>query len=355
MLLLMEKAPLAALSLLSCAITLFAERGAVNVGAEIRLPWRIANMVAAYAGYLASFVWPAGLAVFYPHPNDHLPFWKIALSLMLLSGISLAVCVCRWSRPYLAAGWLWYLVMLAPVIGVFQVGLQSMADRYTYLPMIGIAFALAWLVQDWAHGVRWRRVACALCSVVVLASLSACAWRQTTYWRNSELLWTRVQRCTTDNPDLHYYLGRTCEEQGRLEEAIGQYRTAIRMKDRFWLADYFLGHALVAAGRSEEALSPLQRAIAIQPGYAPIHYVLGVALQERGRLREAIEAYRAAVNMEADFAAARNNLAAAYAEQGDLPAAVEEWRKTVEIDPNHTSARENLQRATEELEKSRHR
>ena len=183
--------------------------------------------------YLGQMVWPAGLAVFYPYPHNGLPAWEVALAGMLLAGLSAVALGQRRKQPWLLIGWLWYLVMLLPVVGIIQVGDQAHADRYTYLPQIGIYVAVTWLVAE------WRVAAVRLLGGLmagVLAVLMVCAWKQTAYWQNSETLWTHTLACTTDNDMAHnnlgnallgysrFFVANTSKKDGRIEEKGRAFR-----------------------------------------------------------------------------------------------------------------------------------
>ncbi len=196
--LVLEKLPLFALAAAACATTLFAQKNALWSFEQISFPLRVSNALLSYATYLGQMFWPSGLAVYYPFPTRGGGVAGVVLSLVVLAGISAVVFVLR-RRSYLLTGWLWYLIMLVPVIGIVQVAAQTRADRYTYLPQIGLYLLLTWAVADFCTGWRYRRVALGGGSTVILLALIFCARAQTSYWRNSESLWTHTLACTSDN------------------------------------------------------------------------------------------------------------------------------------------------------------
>ena len=227
--LVIEKLPLLALAAAASVATILAQSEAMKMNTYVSLPWRLGNTLVSYVAYLGQLFCPLGLAVFYPHPENHLPVWKVAVAFLVLAGITFGALV-SWRRPYLLVGWLWYLGMLVPAIGLVQVGFQAMADRYTYLPQIGLSIALAWGVADVSRSWPCRRWVCGIGSALVVASLMACAWLQTSYWRDSETLWTHAVACTSQNAKAHTYLGMALGDLKRLDEAIAHFRQALEIK-----------------------------------------------------------------------------------------------------------------------------
>ena len=197
--LILEKLPLLLLTALSCIATVWAQGEAVLSVDHLPLTCRINNAVVSYVAYLGQLFWPRGLAAFYPHPGTTLPAWKVAGAAAVLAGISAAVLAGWRRRPYLVVGWLWYVGMLVPVIGLTQTGLQAMADRYTYLPQIGLCIAVVWGATDVCRSSAHRRWLCGVTSALVLLALMVCAWRQTSFWGDSETLWTHALACTSRN------------------------------------------------------------------------------------------------------------------------------------------------------------
>ncbi len=327
--LLAEKVPLLALSAASAAVTVAVQAASPAVGSmqEFPLGVRVGNALVSCAGYLGKAVWPAGLAVFYPHPGSSLPLWKPVGAALLLAAVTALVVALRRSRPYLLAGWLWYLVTLLPVIGLVQVGEQAMADRYTYVPLIGPFVAVAWGIPDAVRAVlaatrrdpsksapreRALRWALPAAAVAVLLALAFLTRAQAATWKNSVTLFEHALRVTRGNHLAHLDLGAALSREGRSDEALAHYKEAVRIKPDNAMAQYDLGAALAARDRDAEATEHYVRALALDPGYAAAHNNLGILLAKQGRIDEAARHYAEAVRLRPDFAEAHFNLAVAY-------------------------------------------
>ena len=333
-----EKIPLLALSGAACVATMVAQK-------EIIMPepvaLRIGNAVVSYVIYLRQMVWPTGLAVLYPYPRA-LPGWEIALTAGLLAAISAGVFLGRQRRPYLLMGWLWYLGMLVPAIGLVQSGLRAHADRYTYQPQIGLYFALTWWVADLSVGWRHRREVLGAGCLIILAALIFSACTQTMYWRNSESLWTHTLACTSDNDVAHNDLGYALFQKGRMDEAILHFQTALRIKPDYALACYNLGNALLQKGRRDEAMIRFQAALQINPDYAEAHDNLGNLLLQNGRVDEAMVHYQKALQIKPDSAEAHNNLGNALFQKGRVDEAIAQCLAALQIKPDYADAHDNL-------------
>jgi tetratricopeptide (TPR) repeat protein len=220
------------------------------------------------------------------------------------------VAALAWRRrfPHLFVGWFWYVGMLVPVIGLMQVGSHSMADRYTYLPHIGLCIFLSWGVAQLAVSWRHGSLVCGFASVLAVLVLMGMAWRQTSYWRDSEALWTRASACTARNYIAHYNLAKALSDRGQVDAAIAHYQKALEIKPDYAEAHNNLG--LIFAGRrqSDEAIIHFQKALELKPDYASAHQNLGVVLTIQGRLDESIEHYRKALELKPDYVDARTNL-----------------------------------------------
>ncbi len=258
-----EKIPLLALSGAICAATLFAQKEAIP---PLPLSLRIGNALISYVVYLKEMIYPAGLAVYYPYPESGLPAWKIIAAFILLLIISAGAVALRRRQPWFLFGWLWYLGMLVPVIGLIQSGLRAQADRYTYLPQIGLYVLAAWAAANWCAGRRPRRLVVGGAAAVILVALIIQAHTQAGYWRNDELLWTHDLACTSDdNYAAHNYLGSARLQQGKVDEAIPQYQKALKIKPDYAEAEYNLGVALFQKGNVDAAIACYQRALEIKP------------------------------------------------------------------------------------------
>ena len=340
--LIFEKLPLLGLAAASCIATLFAQTGAIRSFAQISIPLRIGNALVSYVSYLKQMFWPSGLAVLYPFPANGRPLWEVILALILLLSMTAGVFILRKTRPYLLVGWLWYLLMLVPVIGFIQSGLRAQADRYTYLPQIGLYVLLTWMAADLCAGWRHRRALLGGLSIIILTALIVCAHMQVSYWKNSESLWTRTLAVTTDNYIAHNDFGGALAQAGRLDEAIVQYQKALEIYPDSAEAHNNLGSALFQKGRVDEAIAQYQKALQINPDHAQAHYNLGIALMQKGRVDEAIAQYQKALQINPDFADAHNNLGSALMQKGRVDEAIVQYQKALEIRPNYVEAYNNL-------------
>ena len=314
-----EKTPFLLLSTASCAATIWAQKDAVMYLQKLGFPLRLGNALVSYAVYIGQMIYPAGLAVLYPHPANHLAPWRIGVCVLFLLLVSAGIAAGSRKHPFLLVGWLWYLGMLVPVIGLIQVGPQAMADRYTYLPQIGLYIIVAWGSVDLCGSWRYRRVLLGAGAAAILAALLVLAHVQTTYWKNGVSLMTHAIACTSDNSIAHSNLGITLTRQGKLPEAIQHFERTIQLKPDDAGAYDNLGVALARQGKLPEAIQHFERAIQLKPGFADAHYNLGLALTSQGKLAEAIQHYERAIQLKPDYEEAYNNLGVALARQGKLP------------------------------------
>ena len=306
--LILEKIPLIALSAVSSFVTFLAQRGAIGWTEQLPVSARISNALVAYVVYIRQMFWPAGLAVFYPHPESRLPVWEISLALIVLVGITAAAFVFRKQAPYFVTGWLWYLGMLVPVIGLVQVGWQGHADRYTYLPQIGLYIAVTWAVTDLTRSWRFQRMALGVAALIVVGALSWRGWLQTSYWRDSETLFTHALAVTSNNDVALNNLGIIFLEKGQLDDAI----------------------------------SKLQAAIDLRPENAPAHDNLAKALLKKGQVAEAMVHYRKFLEIEPENVEARNTLGTALIQQGLVKEAIDQWQDALALQPDNGNAASNL-------------
>jgi Flp pilus assembly protein TadD len=346
--LLLEKLPLFGLAAASGVVTIFAQTEAIQSFEQISLPLRVGNASISYVTYLVQMFWPSGLAFFYPFAARDVGVSRVVLSLVLLAGISTGVFVLR-RRPYFLTGWLWYLIMLVPVIGIVQVGVQAHADRYTYLPQIGLYLLLTWAVADLCAGWRRRRVVLGGCATIILAALIFCARVQTAYWRNSELLSTHTLACTSDNYIAHDCLGNALLKKGSVDEAIVHFQRALQIKPDYVKAYNNLGNALFKKGNVDEAIAQFQKALQIKPEDAEIRNNLAVALAkahgdyantlvQMGRDDEAIVEFRKALELFPDFADARHDLAVILLHKGQVDEAIAQFREIWKQYPDEAMA-----------------
>ncbi len=295
--------------------------------------------------YLGQLFCPLGLAALYPHPGPGLPVWKVVGAVAVLVCISAGALTC-WRRcPYLLVGWLWYLGMLAPVIGLTQAGLQAMADRFTYLPQIGLYIALAWALADVCRSSPYRRWLCATLSALVLVVLMGGAWRQTSFWCDSEALWTHALVCTSQNNVAHNNLGKALADHGQIESAIAHYQKALEIKPDYVMPHYNLGSALADHGQIESAIAHYQKALEIEPDFADAHYKFAATLADHGQVDLAIAHYQKALKIRPDFAEGYNDLGNALAHRGQVDLAIAHYQKALEIKPDYADAHNNFGKA----------
>jgi len=341
--LLVEKLPLLAIAALASLATLYTQQegGSLAPMELFGFGERVANAISSGIAYLAQTVWPQGLAVYYPHPGE-----LAALPTLLAGAVLVAVTAWTWRErerhPYLVFGWLWYGISLLPVIGLVQSGSQARADRYTYVPLIGIFVAVVWTVgamTERSRAPRW------VAAVVAAAALLACAGltrAQVDLWRDSVTLLEHTLRVTPPNPVAHLNLGAALARQGRLDDAVEQYREATRLEPRLAEAHYDLGVILARQGRLEEAIEAYEQARARAPREARIHVQLGVARAAQGRLEDAVEHYREAVRLAPGLLQARSNLGLALLNGGHVDQAIDQFRETLQQQPGFVPARVNL-------------
>jgi cytochrome c-type biogenesis protein CcmH/NrfG len=309
-----EKLPLFFLAFLSSVITYLAQMSWNAVGSleMFSLNVRLANALISYVHYIVKMFWPVNLAFFYPY-IVWWPPWIVGGAALLLAGFTILILKHIGTRPYLAVGWLWYLGTLVPVIGVVQVGSQAMADRYTYIPLIGLFMMIAWgapeLMTKWRFGKKFLSVL----SGVVLAVLALSSWQQVQYWKNSVTLFEHALSVTSRNYLAHNNLGVALFIEGRTDEAMRHYNAALLIKPDYEDAHYNIGMVLAAQGNYEEAIHRYREALRIKPDNANAHNNIGVALAAQGKFDEAIRYYSDALRIRSDHAKARANLAAAMA------------------------------------------
>ena len=307
--LLWEKVPLLIMAGFSSVITFYVQRsaGAVTAIDSLPLGFRIENAFLSYVRYIGKMFWPLDLAFFYPYPRRFLS-WQIISAALLLIAISILVVVARRRRPCLAFGWFWYILTLVPVIGFVQVGIQAMADRYTYIPHIGLAIMLAWGVAELGRGRRFGSYLVTAAACVFVCFISLCTWKQVGFWKDDVTLFRHALEATENNFVAHNDLGRALEKEQRVEDAIAQYREALSIKPDFVLALNNLAAALGKQGDLDEAIVHLSEALRLRPDYADAHNNFGIALSLKGKKDEAIRHFSEALRIQPDHANAAHNL-----------------------------------------------
>jgi Flp pilus assembly protein TadD len=382
--LVVEKLPLVALSMASVAVTFWAQSSGGAVASFERVPVaaRCANALVSTVKYLGDTFWPAGLALYYPHPGVSLPAWQPVGASLLVLTVSVAVFAARRRAPYLLVGWLWYLVALIPVIGIVQVGWQARADRYTYLPQIGVLMAIVWGLRDLAPGVFRGAIRRGhVLPMLALPVLALATWHQLGYWRDSRILAQHALAVTGDNATVLWMLGNVAAGESKTDEAVVHFREALRIQPRFpevhlalatllaergdfddalvhaeavlrmWPDDttarVMRGRVLARAGRQTEALAHFRAWAYHQPNSAEAYAELGAELGRAGRPAEAVAALTYAVGLRPELSEAHSNLAAALLETGRIAEAREHLRLAREAGFNSSPA---LVRRLEPLE-----
>ncbi len=329
--LLLEKVPFFAASVAFCVVALFAQ-GASGAYESLPLKTRCLNAVIVYLRYIEKAFVPINLSGFYPHPRAQLSLVLAGVSFAILAAVTVFAAINWRRRPYLIVGWLWYLGTLVPMIGLVQVGGQQMADRYTYLPLLGLYIMVAWLVPSLvpARLASWPVVP-ALGAGAVLV-YAAVAWVQVGHWRDSTALYQHMLEATEGNYMAHYLLGNEYLKQNRLDEALGQLREAVQIEPRSGRAHYYLGIALQTDRHLDEAAKEYQLSLSLNERYHLAHLNLGAILLSRRQYADAKREFERAAQLEKDDGRAVANLAAVAMEVGDYPQAVGYARRALQID-----------------------
>ena len=338
--LVLEKAPLFALSAASCVATSLAQShgGVMRSLTQYPLDTRAANAAVSYVLYLWKAIWPSGLSVFCPYPYDGVPALEVAGAVLTLAVVT-AVCVSsRLRAPYLLVGWLWYLVTLVPVIGLVQVGSQAMADRYTYVPLIGPFAMLAFGLPE-----RLRRVVSAV-AVAAVVALGVLAFRQAGYWRDSVTLFTHAVAVTKDNAVAESNLARALFDRGQIEPAVLHCAEAVRIAPEMGDAQANLVRGLLALGRTDEAVSRTREALRLRPNDSKTHVNAGLIARMAGRDDAAVASFREALRLDPTDQEAHLNLGAILAERGLRDEAIAEFETAVRLRPGDVRARQALAR-----------
>ncbi|PYJ31435.1 MAG: hypothetical protein DME88_15060 [Verrucomicrobia bacterium] len=347
----LEKVPLLVLSAGACVITFVLQKRATGAIPPLPFLWRVQNAVATYVIYVWKTLWPTRLAVFYPHPNDTIAIWEVVLAIGLLLAMTVAAIVFRRERPYLFTGWFWYVGMLVPVIGFVQVGEQGHADRYTYLPHIGLFLLAVWLIADLTAVPQLRSRIAVPAAVIIIVALTWAAFIQTSYWRNSETLWTHALAVTSDNDVAHNNLGYLCVERGEPDKAISHFETALRIRSSKRDPHYSVGSAFVQMnladalgrkGQPDEAMVHYEEAIKLQPNYADAYYNRGNILFAEGRVEEAMADWEKTLQIQPNDADAHTCLGNALLRRGSVREAVAHYETAIALAPDDPHSRINI-------------
>ena len=377
-----EKIPFFALAAVASVVTFVVQQhgGALGEGENLPFGARSGNALISYCRYLAKMFWPTDLAIFYPHPG-YWPVKQVLLAGGLIVVITVLLIVKRGRYPFLLMGWLWFCGTLVPVIGLVQAGLVSMADRFTYVPSLGVLIMAIWVTYELIRHWRYQELALSVAGCAVIVLCLGLTRQQLGYWKDSETLFRHALDVTENNylahnnlghvllkkdqideainqfqeairlkPDLaavHYNLGTAFLKKGRIDDSISQFREVIRLAPDFAEAHNNLGSALVVKGQTDEAINQFQETIRLKPDDAAVYNNLGNALVEKGRINEAINQYQAAIRLKPDDAEVHNNLGSALVEKGQTDEAISQFQEAIRLKPDCAEARNNLAHALE--------
>jgi tetratricopeptide (TPR) repeat protein len=342
--LILEKVSFFALSVvLIFLVSLSLQRvGAVIPTESVPIKLRIANALVSYLGYIGKMIWPQNLAVFYPYP-EMVPAWQCVGCGLLLASLSVVTIWTLRDMPYFGVGWLWFLGTLVPVTGLVQAGLwPAMADRWAYVPLIGVFIIIAWGVPQFVAKWRFGKIGIGIGAGVLLSTLMGITWAQMGYWANSITLFERALAVTSGNYVAHYNLGVSLFSQSKIDEATDHFREALRINPSFFDARTNLSVALVNQGRIAEAVQHLNEALQINPRSQTAHNNLGVALAQEGRIDDALQHFDEALQINPDFDDAHNNLGVVLASQEKFDEAIEHYSKALRINPRFARVHNNL-------------
>lgn len=336
----LEKVPLFIPVAISSVLTIFAQKeaGALYSFESLAVKTRIANAFVSYASYIVKTVWPQNLAIFYPHSFGMLSLWYVFLAAFAIAGISFFAIRLFKQHPYVAVGWFWYLGTLIPAIGLIQVGAQGMADRYTYIPLIGLFIMLAWGISDFLEKWHYRKTVLAVCAIILLFTFSTRSYFQIRHWENSAAVFKNAIQTTKNNWLAYRELGLALMRDGKLDDAVFYYKKALQIRPNYLTALDNLGLTLYQLEKFEEALFCYSKALKIDPKDAGIHNNTANVLTALGKLEEAIKHYKKAILIDPEFADAHYNLANVLAAQGQLDKAMLYYESAIKNDSEYSDA-----------------
>ena len=343
--LVIEKIPFFFLSFLSCGITLLAQRhgGSVIPFEKLPLDIRLGNALLSCARYIEKTIFPHDLAVYYPHTARPVPGWQVFCLVLILVSISFLVVRKAKNHPYLPVGWFWYLGTLVPVIGLVQAGSQAMADRYTYVPLVGIFIMAAWGIPFLVKNRPRFQIAVPVAGIIAVAALIPVTRHQIGYWKDSVTLYRHTLRVTTRNHMIHFNLGKALMKRCDFTGAARQFEATLRINPDS-AAHIELGNALARQGHLREALAHYREALRLRPDDERAYSDMGVVLGKQGKFDQAVEYHLRALRIKPDFLNARNNLGLVLAQQGKYRRAVREFRRALRIEPRSATTHYHLGR-----------
>jgi tetratricopeptide (TPR) repeat protein len=341
-----EKIPLFVLTAISSIVTYVVQQrgGAMSTVDGIAIPVRFVNAIDAYLGYLAKTFWPAGLAVFYPHYGEHIPLWQTVSSVLMLIAVTIGVVRLIGRSPYLAVGWFWFLGTLVPVIGLVQVGAQAMADRYMYIPQIGICIMIAWGMNELLIRWRYRKIVLSVAGTSFCAALAIVSYWQIGHWKNTITLFEHTLAVTEKNWLAHHNLGTAYLRKNEFERAVFHFSKTLEIYPALALTHQNMANALVALGQQDSARVHYEEALRLDPNLEEAHLNLGILDAQEGNTDAALERYREAIRMNPEYASAHFNLALVLSKTGNLDEALFHLAAVLRIDPNDEEARQEYER-----------
>ena len=344
--LVLEKIPFVLLSAGSSIVTLYAQQPSISKLANVPFPDRVSNAFWTLLLYMIKMVFPIDLAVIYPLVS--LPAWKVSSAAGAVCVLSFLVIKYADAYRYYFVGWFWYLITLLPVIGLVQVGKQSMADRYTYIPFIGLFIMASWGATEICYSSPKLKKAISAAAVVFLLMLSLTTWRQLGYWRNNKDLIKHSLEVTENNHFAYYSLGLVYQQLGNNEQAISEFKRSIDIEPRDPIVQFDLAFLLDTQGKELDAITHFNEAIALDPNFAQAHFNLGLVLGKLGAINESIGKLNDAVRIEPNNPKFRNNLGVTLAQQGMLDEAIQQFNIVLQLNPGDEKAKGNLQIAVQQ-------
>jgi Tfp pilus assembly protein PilF len=341
--LILEKVPFFALAAVMSMVTYEVQNqgGAVQLIENLPVNVRLGNALISYCRYLGKLFWPADLAVFYPHPG-HWPMAGVMLACGPLVVVTMVLVMIRRRYPFLLMGWLWYIGTLVPVIGLVQVGDQAMADRYTYIPSVGVLILVVWGAYELTRRWRYQPTVLGVAGLVVVVLCLGMTRQQLGYWRDNESLFRHALAVTENNYLAYYNLANNLTAKGQTDEAINQYLEVIRLKPDYAEAYNNLGNALFGQGQTAAAIRQYLEVIRLKPDYAEAYNNLGTAFLRQGQIAEAVNQYQQAIRLKPDFVEAHYNLGNALSMKGRIDEAINQYRETIRLKPDYAEAHNNL-------------